>query len=54
MFFSATLTGRQGSHTSFVQAGAETTDTGAENLFLIHNMNNICANYILNISRKYP
>jgi len=26
----ATLTGRRGGHTSFVQAGAETSDTGAE------------------------
>ena len=28
--FCATLTGRRGGHTPFVQAGAETTDTGAE------------------------
>jgi len=28
--FCATLTGRKGSHTPFVQAGAETSDTGAE------------------------
>jgi len=28
--FCATLTGRRGSHTPFVQAGAETPDTGAE------------------------
>jgi len=28
--FCATLTGCRGSHTSFVQAGAETPDTGAE------------------------
>jgi len=28
--FCATLTGRRGGHTSFVQAGAETPDTGAE------------------------
>ena len=26
----ATLTGRRGGHTPFVQAGAETSDTGAE------------------------
>ena len=26
----ATLTGRRGGHTAFVQAGAETSDTGAE------------------------
>jgi len=30
LFFCTTLTGRRGSHTSFVQAGAETSDTGAE------------------------
>jgi len=30
LFFCATLTGRRGSHTPFVQTGAETTDTGAE------------------------
>jgi len=30
LFFSATLTGRRGGHTPFVQAGAETPDTGAE------------------------
>ena len=30
LFFCATLTGRRGGHTSFVQAGAETSDTGAE------------------------
>jgi len=30
LFFCATLTGRRGSHTPFVQAGAETPDTGAE------------------------
>ena len=30
LFFCATLTGRRGSHTSFVQAGAETPDTGTE------------------------
>jgi len=29
LFFCATLTGRRG-HTPFVQAGAETSDTGAE------------------------
>jgi len=29
LFFCATLTGRRGGHTSFVQAGAETSDTGA-------------------------
>jgi len=29
-FFCATLTGRRGGHTPFVQAGAETPDTGAE------------------------
>ena len=28
--FCAVLTGRNGSHTPFVQAGAETPDTGAE------------------------
>jgi len=28
--FCATLTGRRGCHTPFVQAGAETSDTGAE------------------------
>jgi len=28
--FFATLTGRRGGHTTFVQAGAETCDTGAE------------------------
>jgi len=28
--FCATLTGRRGGHTPFVQAGAETPDTGAE------------------------
>jgi len=28
--FCATLTGRSGGHTSFVQAGAETSDIGAE------------------------
>jgi len=30
LFFCATLAGRRGGHTSFVQAGAETSDTGAE------------------------
>ena len=30
LFFRATLTGRRGGHTPFVQAGAETPDTGAE------------------------
>jgi len=30
LFFCATLTGRRGSHTPFVQAGEETSDTGAE------------------------
>jgi len=30
--FCATLTGRRGSHTPFVQVGAETSDTGAEAL----------------------
>ena len=30
LFFCATLTGRRGSHTPFVQAGAETSDTGVE------------------------
>ena len=30
LFFCATLTGRRGGHTPFVQAGAETPDTGAE------------------------
>jgi len=29
VFFCATLMGRRGCHTPFVQAGAETTDTGA-------------------------
>jgi len=29
-FFCATLTGCRGAHTPFVQAGAETSDTGAE------------------------
>jgi len=30
LFFCATLTGRRGGHTPFVQAGAETSDTSAE------------------------
>jgi len=30
LFFCATLTDRRGGHTPFVQAGAETSDTGAE------------------------
>jgi len=30
LFFCATLTGLRGGHTPFVQAGAETSDTGAE------------------------
>jgi len=30
LFFCMTLTGRRGGHTPFVQAGAETSDTGAE------------------------
>jgi len=30
LFFCATLTGRRGGHAPFVQAGAETSDTGAE------------------------
>ena len=30
LFFCATLTGRRGGHTPFLQAGAETSDTGAE------------------------
>ena len=30
LFFCATLTGRKGGHTPFVQAGAETSGTGAE------------------------
>jgi len=30
LFFCATLTGRRGGHTPFVQAGAETSDTGTE------------------------
>ena len=30
LFFWATLTGRRGGHIPFVQAGAETPDTGAE------------------------
>jgi len=29
-FFCATLTGRRGGHTPFVQAGGETSDAGAE------------------------
>jgi len=29
LFFCATLTGRRGGHSPFVQAGAETSDTGA-------------------------
>jgi len=29
-FFCATLAGRRGGHTSFVQAGVEASDTGAE------------------------
>jgi len=29
-FFCATLTGRRGGHTPFVQAGVETSNTGAE------------------------
>jgi len=32
LFFCATLTGRRECHTPFVQAGAETSDTGAEAL----------------------
>jgi len=32
LFFCATLTGRRGGHTPFVQAGAETSDHGAEAL----------------------
>ena len=32
LFFCATLTGRRGGHTPFVQAGAETSDTGAESV----------------------
>ena len=32
LFFCATLTGRRGGHTPFVQAGAETSDTGVEAL----------------------
>jgi len=30
LFFCAILTGRRGGHNLFVQAGAETSDTGAE------------------------
>ena len=30
LFFCATVTGRRGGHNPFVQAGAETSDTGAE------------------------
>jgi len=30
LFFCATFTGRRGGHTLFVQAGAETSDSGAE------------------------
>jgi len=30
LFFYATLTGRRGGHTPFVQAGAETSNTSAE------------------------
>jgi len=30
LFYCATLTGRRGGHTSFVQAGVETSNTGAE------------------------
>ena len=30
LFICATLTGRRGGHTSFVQAGAETSGTGAK------------------------
>jgi len=30
LFFCATLIGRRGGHTPFAQAGAETSDTGAE------------------------
>jgi len=30
LFICATLTGRRGGHTPFVQAGVETSDTGAE------------------------
>jgi len=30
LFFQTTLTGPRGGHTPFVQAGAETSDTGAE------------------------
>jgi len=30
LFFCATLTGRRGSHGPFVQAGAETSNTGVE------------------------
>ena len=30
LFFCATLIGRRGGHTPFVQAGAETSNTGAE------------------------
>jgi len=30
LFFCATLTGRRGRHTPFVQAGAETSDTDVE------------------------
>jgi len=30
LFFCATLTGRRGGHTPYVQAGVETSDTSAE------------------------
>jgi len=30
LFFCATIIGHRGGHTSFVQAGVETSDTGAE------------------------
>jgi len=30
LFFCSTLTGRRGDHTTFAQARAETSDTGAE------------------------
>jgi len=34
LFSCATLTGRRGGHTPFVQAGTETSDTGAEGVML--------------------
>jgi len=34
LFFCTTLTGRRGGHTSFVQAGVETSDTCGEGVVL--------------------